>query len=62
MRDIKLPQLGLELAWLLATRHQFVCFNVTSRVDTILVSGLLAQSGEHSNGNPRVVGSSSIWA
>ena len=33
MRDIKLPQVGLELARLLTTRHKFVCFGVTSCVD-----------------------------
>ena len=33
MRDIKLTQVGLELACLLTTRHKFVCFDVTSRVD-----------------------------
>ena len=33
MRDIKSPQVGLELARLLTTRHKFVCFDVTSRVD-----------------------------
>ena len=32
MRDIKLTQVGLELAHLLTTRHKFVCFDVTSRV------------------------------
>ena len=32
MRDIKLPQVGLELARLLTTRHKFVCFDITSRV------------------------------
>ena len=33
MGDIKLPQVGLKLARLLTTRHKFVCFGVTSRVD-----------------------------
>ena len=33
MRDIKLPQVGLKLAWLLTTKHKFVCFDVTSCVD-----------------------------
>ena len=33
MRDIKLPNVGLELARLLITRHKFVCFGVTSHVD-----------------------------
>ena len=33
MRDIELPQVGLELARLLTTRYKFVCFDVTSRVD-----------------------------
>ena len=31
--NMKLPQVGLELVWLLTTRHKFVCFSVTSRVD-----------------------------
>ena len=31
--NIKLPQVGLQLVWLLTTRHNFVCFDVTSRVD-----------------------------
>ena len=33
MRDIKLPQVGLELVRLLGTRHKFVSFHVTSHVD-----------------------------
>ena len=33
MRDIKLPQVGVELVRLLATRHKFVCFDVPSHVD-----------------------------
>ena len=33
MKDIKLPQVGLKLPRLLTTRHKFVCFDVTSRVD-----------------------------
>ena len=33
MRDVKLPQVRLEPAWLLTTKHKFVCFNVTSRTD-----------------------------
>ena len=33
MRDIKLPQVRLELARMLRTRHKFVCFDFTSRVD-----------------------------
>ena len=35
MRDIKLRQVGFELAQLLLTRHKFVCFNVTSHVDML---------------------------
>ena len=38
MRDIKLPQVRLELARLLTTRHKFVCFDVTSRVDNEFAS------------------------
>ena len=33
MRDIKLPQVGVELPRLLTTRHKLLCFDVTSRVD-----------------------------
>ena len=33
MRDIKLRQVGLELARLLTTRHNFVCIDVTPRVE-----------------------------
>lgn len=33
MRGIKLPQVALELARLLTTRHKFVCFDVTSCVE-----------------------------
>ena len=31
--NMKLPQVGLKLVWLLTTRHKFVCFSITSRVD-----------------------------
>ena len=64
MRDIKLQQVGLELARLLTVTRKFVCFDVTSRVDmdcarsSLCVSGSLAQSGKHRNGNLRVVDSS----
>ena len=44
MRDIKLPQVGLELARLLKTRHKFVCFNVTSRADIDCVRSSLCQA------------------
>ena len=33
MTDVKLPQVGLELARLLTTRHRFVRFDFTSRVE-----------------------------
>ena len=33
MRGIKLPQVGLELARLLTTRHKFLCFSVTLHVN-----------------------------
>ena len=67
MRDMKLPQVGLELAHLLTTRHRFLCFNVTSHVDidcarsSLCQARLLAQSAEHRNWNPRVMDSSPMW-
>ena len=47
MRDIKLPQVGPKLAWLLTTRDKFVCFNVTSFVDNCARS-TLCQACYHS--------------
>ena len=44
MRDIKLPQLGLKLAWPLTTRHKFVCFDATSRVDIDCAKSSLCQA------------------
>ena len=44
MRDIKLPQVGFEPAQLLTTRHKFVCFNVTSRVDIHCARSSLCQA------------------
>ena len=44
MRDIKLPQMGLELARLLTTRHKFVCFDVTSRVGIDCARSFLCQA------------------
>ena len=44
MRDIKLPQVGLELAYLLTTRHKIVCFEVTSRVDIDCARSSLCQA------------------
>ena len=44
MRDIKLPQVGLELARLLRTKHKFVCFDVTSRVDIECAGSSLCQA------------------
>ena len=43
MRVIKLPQVGLEFARLLTTRHKFVCFDVTSRVDIDCARSSLCQ-------------------
>ena len=37
---MKLPQVGLELAWLLTTRHKFVPFDVTSPVDMTVLDHL----------------------
>ena len=42
--DIKLPQVGLELAWLLTTRHKFVSFDVTSHVDIDCARSSLCQA------------------
>ena len=60
MKDMKLPQVGLEPARLLTKvsvlRYHFSCRYRLCQV--ILVSGSLAQPGQHRNGNPRVVGSS----
>ena len=44
MRDIKLPQVGLELVRLQTTRHKFVCFDVTSRVDIDSARSSLCQA------------------
>ena len=44
MRDIKLPQVGLEAARLLTTNHKFVCFNITSRVDIDCARSFLCQA------------------
>ena len=44
MRDIKLPQVEPKLARLLATRHKFVCSNVTSRVDIDCARSSLCQA------------------
>ena len=44
MRDIKLPQAGLELAHLLTTRHKSVCFDVTSHVDIDCARSSLCQA------------------
>ena len=44
MRDINLPQVGLELAHLLTTRHKFVCFDVTSHVDIDCARSSLCQA------------------
>ena len=44
MRNIKLPQVGLELAQLLTTRHNVMCFDVTSRVDIACARSSLCQA------------------
>ena len=44
MWDIKLPQVVLKLARLLTTRHKFVCFEVTSRVNIDYVRSSLCQA------------------
>ena len=44
MRDIKLPQVEVELAVLLTTWHKFVCFDVTSRVDIDCARSSLCQA------------------
>ena len=43
MRNIELPQVWLELARLLTTRHKFVCFGVTSSVDIDCARSSLCQ-------------------
>ena len=43
MREIKLPQVGLEVAWLLTNTHKFVCFGVTSHVDIDYTRSSLCQ-------------------
>ena len=43
MRHIKLPEVGLELAWLLTIAHKFVYFGVTSRVDIDYTRSSLCQ-------------------
>ena len=42
VRNIKLPQVGLKLAWLLKTRDKFVCFYVNSCVDVDCVRSSLS--------------------
>ena len=44
MRDIELPQVGLEFARLLTTRHKFVCFGVSSSVDIDCARSSLCQA------------------
>ena len=44
MRDIKLPRLKFELACLLTTRHKFVCFDITSRVEIDYARSSLCQA------------------
>ena len=43
----------LELAQLLANRHKFVCFNVTSRAEDIDCESSLCHLAEDSNVYPR---------
>ena len=44
MRDIKLPRLGLKLDRLLTTRHNFACFDITSRVDSDFARSSLSEA------------------
>ena len=44
MKDIKLPQVGLKLSYLLTTRHKFLCFDGTSRVDIDCARSSLCQA------------------
>ena len=44
MTDVKLPQVRLEVTRLLTTRHKFVCFDVTFRVDIGCARSSLCQA------------------
>ena len=51
MRDIKLPLMGLETAWLLTTKRKIVYFDVTSRVNIDCARSSLCQAHQLSREN-----------